>query len=202
MVTHKPQTAESRIGPNSIIQTVAALEERVGVAATRTWLEQIGRADLLEAMPTTMIAEGEFLTMIERLREWQGLEPAAEILERSGELTAAYVMARRIPAPVRALLRILPRWLGLRILLAAIKQHAWTFAGSGIFSYRFDRGLRLQLAQCLECRGMQSEVPICRYYSGAFRGMIGSLIDKRVHVREVACRACGAATCEFAVSFR
>jgi divinyl protochlorophyllide a 8-vinyl-reductase len=193
------QQAESRIGPNSIIQTVAALKERLGVEETRAWLERIGRGDLNEAMPTTMVVEHEFLDLIGHLREWQGLEVAAEVLERSGELTAAYVMANRIPAPIRTLLRIVPGWLGLRILLAAIKKHAWTFAGSGQFSYRFDRGLHLQLAHCIECQGIQSDTPICRYYCGAFRGMIGTLIDPKVQVREIACSACGAGACEFVV---
>lgn len=59
---------------------------------------------------------------------------AESLMTLAGAATADYILAHRIPGPVKALIRALPAPLGARFLTAAIARHAWTFAGSGRLS--------------------------------------------------------------------
>ncbi len=197
--TH-PGVGAARIGPNAIIQTVGALEEERGPQETRRFLGRIGRGDLAERLPTTMVDELAFISLIGALRADMGVEAAGRILARSGERTAAYLLANRIPAPARAVLPLLPRRLGLSLLLRAIAGHAWTFAGGGRFSYSVDgKGAILRLGSCPECRGLAAGEPLCRYYEHCFEALLRPLIDRRLSVREVACAAAGGEACVFEV---
>lgn len=189
----------ARIGPNALIQTVAALRESHGAAA-EAFLKGIGRGDLATAPPTHMVDEGEFIALINALRAAYGVEEAGAILARSGELTAAYLLANRIPAIARRLLPLLPRAIALRLLLRAVGSHAWTFAGSGRFSFSVGPGRTLlHLSDCAECRGMSAREPLCRYYERCFQTLLRPLIDRRLVVCEVECAASGAGACVFEV---
>lgn len=197
--TH-PGLGAARIGPNAIIQTVTALEEERGPQETRRFLQQIGRDDLIEQLPTQMVDELEFISLIGAIRADMGVAAAARILARSGERTAAYLLANRIPAPARVLLPLLPRRLGLSLLLKAIAGHAWTFAGTGRFSYSVHgKGATLSLGDCPECRGLTASEPICRYYESCFQALLRPLIDRRLTVRERTCSAQGGDACVFEV---
>ncbi len=197
--TH-PAVGVARIGPNAIIQTVAALKEEQGSEEVQRFLVRIGRDDLAAALPTTMVDEQEFINLIAALRAELGLATTRRVLARSGALTAEYVRTNRIPAPARILLPLLPRRLALRILLKAIVGHAWTFAGAGRFSYTLDRrGATLSLGSCPECRGITADEPICDYYVACFQGLLRPLIDPQLTVHERACTAQGAAACRFEV---
>lgn len=195
-----PAVSAARIGPNAIIQTVGALAETHSPAELRLILQRIGREDLAEALPSQMIDEREFIDLIGGLRADMGLAAAGRVLARSGERTAAYLLANRIPAPARVVLPLLPRRLGLSLLLKAISGHAWTFAGNGRFSYTVDaKGAILSLADSPECRGVAATEPICYYYTSCFQALLRPLISRRITVREVACRAHGAEACLFEV---
>ncbi|MEF3275288.1 MAG: bacteriochlorophyll 4-vinyl reductase [Chloroflexus sp.] len=191
---------EARIGPNSIIQTVAAVREQYGAAETEAWLRRTGRGHLLETMPDHMLAESEFGAMIHDLRNWLGMKAAMRVLDRSGDLTAAYVAANRIPAPIRTLLPRLPVGLALRLLLPAIAKHAWTFAGSGQFGYTLRPRWQLTLANSVEARGVHAVEPVCSYYRAAFEGLLRRVVSDRIRVREVTCRAMGAPHCTFTIA--
>lgn len=197
--TH-PAMGAARIGPNSIIQTVGAIEEERGPQATQAYLRRIGQGEFAEQLPTTMVDETTFISLIGAIRADMGVEAAGRILARSGERTADYLLANRIPAPARVVLPWLPRRLGLSILLKAISGHAWTFAGTGRFSYHVDsRGATLSLGDSPECRGMTADRPICRYYASCFQALLRPLIDRRLVVCEVACAAHGGEACVFEV---
>lgn len=199
--THAASGA-ARIGPNALIQTVAALREALGAAAADAFLKGIGRGDLAAAPPTTMVDEAEFIALIGALRAAYGVEETGAILARSGELTAAYLLAHRIPAPARALLPALPRRAAMGLLLRAVGAHAWTFAGGGRFSFSVGRErTQLRLADCAECRGMVVREPLCRYYERCFQALLRPLIDRRLAVREAACAAAGADACVFEVTW-
>jgi divinyl protochlorophyllide a 8-vinyl-reductase len=64
---------------------------------------------------------------------WRELAPedAARVAYDAGRRTGAYVLANRIPAVARAMLRVLPPRFASPLLLQAIRRNAWTFAGSG-----------------------------------------------------------------------
>ncbi|PDW01132.1 bacteriochlorophyll 4-vinyl reductase [Candidatus Viridilinea mediisalina] len=190
----------ARIGPNSLIQTVGALEEQHGTQEAYRLLERIGHGALATQLPTTMVDEQEFIALMGGLRAELGLEGAAQVLARAGERTADYLLAHRIPAPARFILPRLPRRLALRIFLKAIAGHAWTFAGSGRFSFTVERhGATLRLADCPEARGINASEPVCSFYAACFQALLRPLIDPKLTVRERACAAQGAEVCSFEV---
>jgi divinyl protochlorophyllide a 8-vinyl-reductase len=194
--THPP-----RIGPNSIIRTVEALREAYGPAHAAEILRRGRRADLIDTLPAEMVDETDFTRLVLLLRSQLGGPTAERILRRSGQLTAVYLLQNRIPRPVQYVLKVLPRCIALKILLQAIGKHAWTFVGSGTFSFRLDKTLHISIGDCVECRGVQASAPVCSYYSGAFEHLLRTLIAPSATVREIACIACGSEYCMFQVMF-
>jgi divinyl protochlorophyllide a 8-vinyl-reductase len=113
-----------------VLQTVAAMEARLGRAETRAILDDAQIA----ALPSgeAMIPEVQAL----RLHRWLALhEPIGSfgIAEDAGARTADYIIAHRIPRPAVWLLRHLPASAAAPLLMAAIRKHAWTFIGAGEF---------------------------------------------------------------------
>lgn len=194
-----PAATAGRIGPNAVIQTVNALADLCGQDRAAQLLEQIGKPWLLEYHPGALIDEREFVELHHDLVGALGQAEAGRVMARAGALTSQYVMRNRIPQPIHWLLRALPRRLGLRMLLGAIGKHAWTFAGSGQFSYRLGQAPLLALEDCLTARGHAGDSPSCTFYQAAFQGFLTTLIDPRLRVREERCAACGATRCEFRI---
>jgi divinyl protochlorophyllide a 8-vinyl-reductase len=188
-----------KIGPNAIIQTVAALVELHGAVAANALLARIGRPWLLDYRPGALVDEQAFVELHQDLIGALGLAGANPVMARAGDLTAQYVIANRIPRPAQRALRMLPRSVALWALLAAIGQHTWSFAGSGRFSYTTGRAPVLAIEHCLTARGLASDAPTCAFYQAAFQGFLSKLIDPRMRVQEVRCAACGAARCEFRI---
>ncbi len=119
------------IGPNAVLQTVAAMHERLGADETRAILDDAQIA----ALPSgeCMIPEVHAL----RLHRWLALHDpigSFDIAEESGARTADYIIAHRIPPAAAWLLRHLPASLAAPLLMAAIRKHAWTFIGAGHFT--------------------------------------------------------------------
>ncbi len=194
-----PAVNSGRIGPNAIIQTVQALRELYGAAGAAEVLAGIGKPNLRDARPASMIDERDFAELYHDLLGALGRAATNRVMARAGALTSQYVMRKRIPRPVHWLLRALPRRLGMRLLLNAISRHAWTFAGSGRFSYQMGRAPVLALDNCLTARDLAADAPACAFYQAAFQGFLATLIDRRLRVEEERCLACGAARCEFRV---
>lgn len=197
-MSSQTSAAVARIGPNAIIQTVRALREQYGADA-EAMLTRAGRPELCTQLPAEMIDEQEFIELIQALRGQIGVEAMGALLARAGAYTGDYILAHRIPRPAQIVLRLLPPRPALSLLLRAIKQHAWTFVGSGQFSYWRDRTMRLQIVNCVECRDVQAAGPICAFYQGAFERLIRVLVKPRACVYEVACAAHGDAACVFEV---
>lgn len=118
------------IGPNAVLQLVAAMRDHLGMEKTQAILEDAQ----IEALPSgsDMIPEIEAM----RLHRWLFLhEPdGSYAIERdAGRRTADYIIAHRIPRFAVWLLPHLPAALAARILMRAINKHAWTFIGAGQF---------------------------------------------------------------------
>jgi divinyl protochlorophyllide a 8-vinyl-reductase len=192
-----PHQDEARlIGPNALIQTAAALYELEGGSAAAILLAA-GEPMVREHPPEDMVDERRFSQLVTTLVEHLGEARADAVLERSGALTADYLLAHRIPPPFQWLLRRLPRDLGLRLLLGAVASHAWTFAGSGRFRYEL-RGeglVELAIEGCPACRGLHTKGPVCGFYAGTFERLFRKLVDDRMQVRAASCQACGGACC-------
>ncbi|MEM9501236.1 MAG: bacteriochlorophyll 4-vinyl reductase [Pseudomonadota bacterium] len=119
------------IGPNAVLQMAAAMERNLGRDNTNAILAEAG----IGVLPTglEMIAEREAIRLHEVLAK-RASDQATAIAIEAGYGTADYIIANRIPAPVRLLLRLLPASLAARLLMRAIKHHAWTFVGAGHFT--------------------------------------------------------------------
>jgi divinyl protochlorophyllide a 8-vinyl-reductase len=123
--------AAALIGPNAVLQAVAVMEECLGHAETRAILAD-ARIDQLPS-GESMIPEIHAL----RLHRWLALhDPLGSftIAEEAGSRTADYIIANRIPNAAVWLLRRLPACMAAPLLMAAIRKHAWTFIGAGVFA--------------------------------------------------------------------
>ncbi len=131
--------------------------------------------------------------------------PPSEMATSGGEraqieaVVRDYLLANRIPAFAQRVLKITPRPLAARILVAAIARHAWTFSGSGEFSYQFAPHLRLRIARSPICKGLCTEAPACAYFAATFERVFAEVMGSSLSVTETECAAMGAAACVFEV---
>jgi divinyl protochlorophyllide a 8-vinyl-reductase len=127
---------------------------------------------------------------------------AREVAAEAGAATGDYLLAHRIPGFAQRVLRVLPAPLASRVLLKAITQHAWTFAGSGHFHAHPGQPVVITIGDCAICRGARAAEPCCDYYSATFTRLFAVLVHPRATTREVACIAAGAPACRFEISWR
>lgn len=188
-------TAPARMGPNAIIQTVLALHDRFGEPQARTLLVQSGQSQWAAHLPEEMIDEAAFHTLVQALVAQVGAEQTAQILHDAGQRTADYLLAHRIPRFFQRLVRMLPRRVGLWLLLQAITQHAWTFVGSGQFRFRVSQQPTLQL------RITYPSVPVvASFYGGTFTRLIHALIDQRAMVSASTSQDTGSIDCLYTLN--
>jgi divinyl protochlorophyllide a 8-vinyl-reductase len=102
--------------------------------------------------------------------------------------TADYLLAHRIPKPVQALLKVLPAPLACRVLLAAIRRHAWTFAGSGRFSASGRAAGGADDPRQPAVRGVASDTPACDFYAATFEHLFRVLVHPRARCTETSAR--------------
>jgi divinyl protochlorophyllide a 8-vinyl-reductase len=197
-----PPAATARIGPNAIIQLVAAIDHRWGPDTAATLLAE-ATPYTPTSLPHDMVDEREPLALVRLLVDRLGADAVAPVLHDAGVRTAEYLLAHRIPRMAQWLIRRLPRRYGLAVLLRAIGAHAWTFAGSGAFSVGWYRGWpTLSFTDCAMCRGLTLHRPICDYYAGTFEHLFRTLVAEEITVTEVACQAQGVPCCRFRVAER
>lgn len=192
---------KDRIGPNSIIQTVAALRERLGPVGGDSALRSWGHADLTRALPQAMVPESDFNRLAHSVLEGLGPLAGQEVLDRAGVLTAEYLLAHRIPRAAQFLLPWLPARLSFRILSQAIRAHAWTFAGSGVFGVEYAPSAAYSITGCPMCRGLTVRSATCTFYRATFERLLRQLIHPETTVEEVECEAAGGRCCRFSVRF-
>jgi divinyl protochlorophyllide a 8-vinyl-reductase len=188
-----------RIGPNAITRLAEVLPSFVGAAMTRHLFDSAGLLRYLSAPPQEMVDEAEVRRLHAVLHETLGGETAGRIAHRAGLRTADYLMAHRIPKAVQALLRCAPAPLAARMLLAAIRRHAWTFSGSGDFTASAGQPVLLAIRGNPLCQGFEAEAPACAFYAATFERLFRALVHPDASVREIACEACGADACRFEV---
>ena len=193
-----------RIGPNAVGQSLRAIEAQWSRALARRLAAEAG---VPAPVPNTMVPEAWFVQLVSALRAALGAKAAAQVLRQSGEWTADYVSANRIPAKFRAVLRWLPRRWSVPLLLFAFQRHAWTFAGASRF--RVERSSDeadyiLILDNSPTCRGVdhspaEPSAAGGAYYEAAFEGLL-RLAGPSIRVREVSCRLRGDDVCRFTVN--
>lgn len=184
---------QGKIGPNSVMRTLEALEESHGPAAAN---ELHRRADLPGRRWDELIPEAWFLAVIRELRALLPEAEAEAVLRRAGALTGDYVREHRIPGFFRGLLRVLPpRW-AVPLLLRAFRRHAWTFAGSGRFHFEGHHPPVLILQGSPTCLDRGGPARSGSYYEAAFETLL-ALAAPGIRVREVACLAAGDEACRY-----
>jgi divinyl protochlorophyllide a 8-vinyl-reductase len=188
----------ARIGPNAITRVAEALEQ-TGEGRARAVFAAARLEHYLHAPPEAMVDQTEVVRLHRALRATLGGDDARYIVKSAGRLTGDYLLAHRIPRGVQAALRALPAPIAAPVLLAAIRRHAWTFAGSGRFSARAGRPARLTIAGNPLCEGAVSAEPLCDFYTATFQQLFRALVHPHATVAEVACEACGAEECRFEV---
>jgi divinyl protochlorophyllide a 8-vinyl-reductase len=87
-------------------------------------------------------------------------------------------------------------------MVNAIARHAWTFAGSGLFSFRLGETLELRLAGGPVASLITADAPVCHYYAATFAGVFAAILGDKVKVTETACTASGAEACVFILRWR
>lgn len=184
------------IGPNAVIQTLAALEAQ----ASDPLREQVLRsAGLPDARLDAMIPESWFVRLVAAARDTLPPAEADAVLRSAGVRTAEYVAANRIPAVFRRLLRLLPARMAIPLLLAAFSRHAWTFAGQSEFAVDGGYPGSILLSDAPTCRRTGIDGRTGAYYEAAFQGLL-SLASAGVKVTEVECRSQGDPHCRYQIT--
>ncbi|MFO1306361.1 MAG: bacteriochlorophyll 4-vinyl reductase [Burkholderiales bacterium] len=194
-----PAAPRARIGPNAITRVAQALELRHGRETAARVFARAGLAGHLADPPTHMVPEDDVTALAHALRDTLPPDAAVEVAREAGRTTADYLLARRIPRPVQAVLRVLPAALAARVLVGAIARHAWTFAGSGEFAARWGRQLELSVRGNPMCRGLRTDAPACDYYAATFERLFRALVQRDARVAEIECEAAGGTACRFSV---
>lgn len=209
MTTHRLQHAaglagSGRIGPNAILQGLMALAEAVGEPAARALMAHAGLQAHVDQPPTAMVDERDVQALHLTLRRELGVARARAIGRHAGLLTGDYLLAHRIPEAARAVLPRLPASWAAQVLLLAIRRHAWTFCGSGVFAVLpAARGepVRVSISSTATGRGTQSDEPLCDYFAATFERLFQVLVHPATEVREIACTAMGEPACIFEIGW-
>jgi len=194
-----------QIGPNAITRVAEAMRSHLGEQATAELFGSIQLQSYLAQPPQAMVPQDDVSRLHARLRAALGPEEARRIGREAGRRTGDYLLAHRIPRPAQFALRWLPPAIAARILVRAIARHAWTFAGSGTFSFSIGsagRGagsLRLSIASCPLCSRIRADAPACDHYAATFERIFVDLVSARSTVLETDCQASGATRCVFEV---
>ncbi len=189
--------SQALIGPNALIQMVEALRIVWGPQETRALLGSLGLGHYADTPPQRMLPQEEVAALHARLHGLVDTQTFKAITREAGLRTADYLLANRIPRPVQWILKRLPDAIAARVLCRAIARHAWTFAGSGNFSYAWTPRLVFRLRGNPLCKRIASDVPVCDYYAATFERIFRTIVNDNWRVVELQCEANGALMCEF-----
>jgi divinyl protochlorophyllide a 8-vinyl-reductase len=186
----------ARVGPNAILQYLPVLEDSLGTAGLHGFL----KAGQFEAIPdgSTMIEEEQAARFHQAVRR-SFPDQARELARRAGAGTAEYIIANRIPAFARAILAILPTPVAENMLCRSIAEHAWTFAGSGIFNVDSQPPITFEIVANPIVRDERSNDPVCEWHAAVFERLFSRLVGGVYDVMEKDCCACGVEACRFEV---
>jgi len=182
----------SRIGPNSIIQTVGALATAYGKDETENLLKKMGQGYLIGNLPSEMVEESKFHSLVTALQKEIGEEATAGILQESGERTAKYLLRVRIPGPFQTIVKLLPAGLAFKVFLFAISKNAWTFAGSGEFSYGSKPSPNVMVKVTFP-----SHPVVGNFYLGTFNALLKELVNPQTTIKADIRKESGAIVCNY-----
>jgi len=171
-----PRHAGGKIGPNAVIQLAETVKARFGWDTAAALFSAAGVGEMLDRPPKDMTDERIPAALYDHL--WETFPDSAPTLAaEAGQRTADYVMGNRIPRPVQWLLKVLPRPLGARLLLWAIKKNAWTFVGSGHCAVAYGDPCIITV------RNNPLKMPDCAWHCAVFERMFTTMIAAGTKVR-------------------
>lgn len=188
--------AESRVGPNAILQTMEALTEIGGLDLTRRMFGAAGLLPLLDAPPSEMVPAAWASDLHRAIASELPAPEAAQIAIDAGRKTGRYILDNRIPAVARKVLRVLPKRIAGPMLLRAIERHAWTFAGSAEVAVEAGAPMYFFIYN------NPLAVPRCLWHCAVFETLFRELVSPRTRVSHVCCCANGADACVFEIDIR
>jgi divinyl protochlorophyllide a 8-vinyl-reductase len=174
----------ARIGPNAVLQLIAALRRRGLSHRLEPLFAEAGLAPLLTAPPESMIEEASVARLHAAARRMFGEAEACDLAHEAGRLTGDYLLANRIPRFAPPLLRRLPGSFAAGLLLRAMARHAWTFAGGGRFAARLSPRLTIEIVNPLLCAG-DAGPGMRAFYAGAFGRIFGGCLGRPPDFAEV-----------------
>ena len=191
--------AVARVGPNAAIQLLRVLAAAADPDTIDRILVTAGVCDWAAHAPEAMVDERPVAALHRATLTILGRERGLAVLAQAGALTGDYILANRIPALARGVLKALPARIASRLLVRAIAAHAWTFVGSGRFVCTSSDGLNFEIGSNPLCPGERSDSPICVWHAAVFQKLFQALATRKAHVVETHCRARGDVCCRFVV---
>jgi divinyl protochlorophyllide a 8-vinyl-reductase len=192
----------SRIGPNAATQLIPALHRSGLDVVSPAVFAAAGVPEWLEQPPGAMIDEIIAGRLHRAVRAALSSREATTVMRRAGTGTADYLLAHRIPRPAQFLLKLLPAPLAARLLVRAIRAHAWTFAGSGRFTAHVGRTVVFEMQDNPLCAGEHAQAPVCVWHAAVFQRLFQVLVSPHAQVTETDCAAAGGPVCRFVVDWR
>ena len=190
-------TDAARIGPNAVIQLGEALRAGGHGTLGRALFAEARCPDWFDNPPEEMVSENRVAVLHRTLYRMLPPAFAREIAGDAGRRTGNYILANRIPAAARLVLKALPARASSRLLLEAISAHAWTFAGSGVFAHSGQYPAMILISQ-----NPLAVSPRCDWHMAVFQVLFRALVHPDCAVREVECCGRGHPACRFEISWR
>ena len=126
---------------------------------------------------------------------------AEAILSEAGRETAKAMISTQLSTRARAMLTAAPWTVGAWLLGRWAGQHAWMFAGSGVFSVLPD--MEFQIVGNPITKGVKdTNIHTSIWQEKLFEQIFQSLVDPRLICREMKSEAAGHAACQFAFMLR
>lgn len=172
----------ARIGPNAVLQIAAVLADRHGPDVRDRVFDRAGLSHWIAAPPREMVPERDVARLHVALARELGAPVADLVAREAGARTARYILAHRIPPLAQRVLRWMPARLASPVLLAAIRRHAWTFAGSAAFRAAPGPPVALTLTGCCLCRTTLAGGRLGTFYAATFEGLFQSLVTRHARV--------------------
>jgi divinyl protochlorophyllide a 8-vinyl-reductase len=194
-------SAPANIGPNAVTQLLAALSAGGLDHYVGSLFAAAGTADWLAEPPAVMVDEQRVARLHQTVRLLLPAQQATAVLADAGRRTADYILANRIPKPAQFVLKLLPPPLAARALASAISAHAWTFAGSGRFSFRPGKPMVFEIAGNPLCADERAGAPVCIWHAAVFQRLFEVLVSSAASVVETDCEASGDASCRFEIDW-
>ncbi|MGD0105595.1 MAG: bacteriochlorophyll 4-vinyl reductase [Rhodopila sp.] len=194
--------AVGTIGPNAVTQLIGALKLAGLDRLAAPIFQAAGEGAWLTDPPSVMVDERRVAGLHQAVRAVLPRPDADAVMTEAGMLTADYLLVNRIPWLVQIVMKRLPAWLAARILVLAIRAHAWTFAGTGRFRAKMGSPIILEIEGNPLCHGERTSAPVCAWHAAVFQQLFAVLVSPSTTVVETACEARGDACCRFVIDWR